>query len=210
MCYFNSYLPLILFEIMQFGPYFFQVADALWHLASFTALLQAFLSFVHRPASVTFTVILSVMSWLHLLFGRPLPLRPSIMPPYILIFFRRISLQMRLSSALFLCSLTIDHVSEHSEPQVVIGKISDLRYFSFVVSSFLFQRLVIDLSFLVAIPNLLLTFLFPSPFLVMRDPKQSNSFSSSKRSFPIMMFCLILIFWSSLRLRTGFGFRCAA
>ena len=62
--------------------FFFQVADALRHVASMTARLNASLSCAWRPASVTVEFSLSAISWLHLLRGLPLPLLPSTIPSY--------------------------------------------------------------------------------------------------------------------------------
>ena len=58
------------------------VADARRHVASATAFLYADRSCARRPASVTVELKRSLMSWLHLRRGRPLPLFPSTMPSY--------------------------------------------------------------------------------------------------------------------------------
>ena len=50
------------------------------HVASMTASLYAVRSWAMRPARVIVVSILSVMSWLHLLLGRPLALFPYTCP----------------------------------------------------------------------------------------------------------------------------------
>ena len=60
--------------------YISQVACPLWHVASMTASLYAVRSWAMRPARVIVVFILSVMSWLHLLLGRPLVLFPCTCP----------------------------------------------------------------------------------------------------------------------------------
>ena len=57
-----------------------QVACPLRHVASMTASLYAVRSWAMRPARVIVVFILSVMSWLHLLLGRPLVLFPCTCP----------------------------------------------------------------------------------------------------------------------------------
>ena len=63
--------------------FFFYVAEARRLIALMTAHLYASLSCARHPASGTLVWSLLAISWLHLRFGRPLPLFPGTIPSYI-------------------------------------------------------------------------------------------------------------------------------